>query len=262
MIRKLTIVAICLITFATTAFGWGGKGHDIVAEIATRHLTPAAQEAVTELLEGRSMVYYASYMDEIRSLPEYKYTAPWHYVNVDKSEAYDTFEKCPDGDVYTAIRDITAIMKENSEELTDSAKAFYVKALIHFVGDMHCPMHAGYRSDLGGNRFPIKWFGRSISLHYLWDTDLIDTTHSWSYNEWADNIDYLDANDTMKRIAADGDMRVWLDECVAAATAVYSGVEVDGEYAWDYTRDYKQLLEEQLLKGGYRLACVLNSIFE
>ena len=260
MIKKiLVLVLLVQITFSTTSFGWGSKGHDIVAEIATRHLTPKTRKAVADILEGKSLVYYSSWMDQIRSIPKYKHTAPYHYVNVDDGEEYTPTKIEDGGDVYTAVMESLAILA-NKEITCDSTLNFHLKALIHFIGDMHCPMHAGRKSDLGGNKFPLKWFGRDTRLHAIWDSSLIESAKSWSYSEWADNIDFGSEKDSFNKYCSTTPLE-WINETVEVARGIYDNVEIGGSYSYDYINDNYQLLEEQLKRAGYRLAFLLNSLY-
>ena len=54
---------------------------------------------------------------------------------------------------------------------------------------MHCPMHLGRSTDLGGNKRPVRYFGRSTNLHSVWDTSLVESAHNWGYTEWRQQID-------------------------------------------------------------------------
>lgn len=76
-----------------------------------------------------------------------------------------------------------------SRTLSAEDQRDYLRYLIHMVGDMHCPMHAGHRSDLGRNTVPVKWFGAPTNLHSIWDSKLVDSCRPWSYSEWTANID-------------------------------------------------------------------------
>ena len=79
-------------------------------------------------------------------------TKTWHYANIDKGQTYRSMQKNPKGDVVTALDSLTREFRENRSVLSDSLKADYIMMIVHMVGDLHCPMHAGRLSDLGGNR--------------------------------------------------------------------------------------------------------------
>ncbi|MBR6663108.1 MAG: S1/P1 nuclease [Alistipes sp.] len=260
----LTIVAL----FNTlSGWSWGPTGHDVVAAIAERHLTEKTKERIDELLEGRSIVYYSSWMDNIQNSPYwengYNQTKTWHYANVDKGHTYQTMTKNEKGDVVVALTKLTNELIYNYEALTDSMRVDYVKMIVHMVGDMHCPMHAGRLSDLGGNRMKVKWFGRNTNLHSVWDSKIVESARNWSYSEWRDQLDRT--SDEFKASVMCGDYEQWFMETVDGAASIYQYVEALGaepNLSYQFVYDFSPLLENRLLVGGYRLAYVLNSIFD
>lgn len=252
----LIALHLCLL-MSTTAFGWGSKGHDIVTAIAQQNIDKKAAKKVAELLDNHTMVYYSSWMDEIRSMDEYKFTSTWHYANVDEGFTYETMEKEAKGDVVTATDDLIAKLKAG--DLTDSLETFYFKMLIHTIADMHCPMHAGRRTDIGGNRYPVEFFRQQTSLHSLWDSKLIESTHSWSYTEWAENLDILSKE--QKKQLVEGTPLSWFKESVEAAALIYERTEENAKLSYNYITEFRPLLESQLYKGGLRLAQVVNEIY-
>ena len=134
--------------------------------------------------------------------------------------------------------------------------------IIHMVGDLHCPMHAGRLSDRGGNGFKLKWFGQNTSLHSLWDSKIIESARAWSYTEWAQHLDIVDKK--FKKEAVKGDYEDWFTATVSNAAMLYEYHENLGEERlnpYQYVYNFSPMLEEQLLLGGLRLAYVLNTIF-
>ena len=250
-----------------SAFGWGQKGHDVVAAIAEQHLTKKTRKALNEILDGKSIVYYSSWMDNIQNSPYwengYNKTKTWHYANVDKGETYQTMTKNPDGDVITGLEFLTKELTENYDNLTDSTRADYVKMIVHMVGDMHCPMHAGRLSDRGGNGTKVKWFGQNTSLHSIWDSKMIDSARKWNYSEWVDQLDRTDKK--FRNSVMRGTYEEWFKETVEGAASIYEYVESmekdNPNLSYQFVYDFSPLLEDRLLVGGYRLAYVLNMIF-
>ena len=84
---KRSFISIFMSVAAISAFGWGQKGHDVTAFIAENHLTPTTRAAVDSLLEGRSMVYWANWLDNASHTPKYAYTKTWHYKTSMKANA-------------------------------------------------------------------------------------------------------------------------------------------------------------------------------
>jgi len=267
--KKFTfiIIAILMLDF-TSAYGWGAKGHDVVAAIAEQNLTPKAKRKISKLLEGKSIVCYSSWMDNIQNSPYWEYgynkTKTWHYANVDKGLTYETMTKNPDGDVVKGLEMLTSEMMDNYDNLTDSMRVDYLKMIVHMVGDLHCPMHAGRLSDRGGNRTKVVWFREETNIHSVWDSKMIESARKWSYTEWCDNLDRK--NRKYRKEISKGSYEDWFDDTVEDAARIYEYVESSGEIvpvlSYQFVYDFSPLLEEQLLNAGYRLAYVLNTIFK
>ena len=265
---NLIIITFAMMFSSLPMFAWGPMGHDVVAAIAEQNLTKKAKKALDEILDGRSIVYYSSWMDNIQNSPQWKggydKTKTWHYANVDKGLTYETMKKNEKGDILTALDMLTREMTENYDNLSDSLKADYVKMIVHLVGDMHCPMHAGRLSDRGGNGMKVKWFGQKTSLHSVWDSKIVESARRWSYQEWADQLDRTDKK--YKKAVVQGTYLDWFSETVKGAAELYDYVERMGKeepnLSYQYIYDFSPLLENRLLIGGYRLAHVLNTIFD
>ena len=176
----LSVAVLC----STQVFGWGQKGHDIAAYVAEQHLSKKVAQKVTSVLEGHSLVYYANWMDNASHTKEYAYTSTWHYANVDEGYTYETMPRNEKGDVVGAVKSI--VTQLCSGELTAQQENEAVRMLIHLVGDMHCPMHAGRKSDVGGNRTKIKFFNRETSLHKVWDSQILETWNRPTAQQLAD----------------------------------------------------------------------------
>ena len=268
MKRKITyILSILMLLNGISAFAWGPKGHDVVAAIAEQHLTKKAKKRISELLDGKSIVYYSSWMDNIQNSPYwedgYYKTKTWHYANVDKGLTYETMKKNENGDVVAGLTMLTDQMMNNYDNLTDSMRVDYLKMIVHMVGDLHCPMHAGRFTDLGGNRTKVMWFRQETNLHSVWDSKMIDSARKWSYSEWRDHLDRKDKK--FEKDAIQGTYEEWFMGTVENAAEIYDYVErqekAEPNLSYQFVYDFSPMLEEQLLLGGLRLAHVLNSIF-
>ena len=244
--------------FALSAFGWGQKGHDVTACIAEQHLTPATRMAVDSLLEGRSMVYWANWLDNASHTPEYAYSKTWHYKNVDEGKAYEEAPLNPSGDAVTAIRAQIATLSDPASAPEDSRLA--LKMLLHIVGDLHQPLHMGHATDLGGNLVKVRYFGNDTNIHTVWDTDLPESAHKWSHTEWQQQIDRA-AGEEERAIVA-GDIDDWARESMEICGDVYRAFPADADISYDEVARWTPVVESQLLKGGLRLAHVLNLIFD
>ena len=148
-----------------------------MAAIAAKHLKPAAAARVQELLsEGETLESISAWADKVR--PDRPETATWHYINISVKEVRDG--STPDqwkkfctatGCVTGRIEELAARLGNNS--LDRAQRAETLKFLVHFVADMHQPLHAGDRGDRGGNDVAVVYRGRATNLHSVWDTPLV-----------------------------------------------------------------------------------------
>ena len=240
--KKLFLISLCLL-FARGAFAWGQKGHDVTAYIAECHLTP---------------VYIANWLDFASYWPEYAYSKTWHYLNIDEGQTLETMPRNPKGDVLTAVTEITEKLK--SGKLTPEEETLNLKMLIHLVGDMHCPMHLGRLSDLGGNKRPVRFFGRETNLHSAWDTNIPEAVHNWSYSEWQQQIDRLTDEEAAQIVA--GEPADWVKETHEICKEIYDFSPEGTKISYDYIFKYTPVVEKQFLRGGRRLARLLNEIYQ
>ncbi|MFR9504321.1 MAG: S1/P1 nuclease [Rikenellaceae bacterium] len=255
--KKLLLLAVICLSTTIQAMAWGQMGHDVVAYIGEKNLSKKAAKAVREVLDGHSLVYYSSWMDNIRGMEEYKHTSTWHYRNIDEGKTIETMPLNEKGDVVTATEQMIAEIKGGKLSKKEEKEA--VMMLIHLLGDMHCPMHAGRLSDLGGNRHPITFFGRQTNLHSLWDSALIESAHKWSYAGWWEQLDIIDKK--AKEEIQSGEPIEWFVETVEEAAKIYDATPIDSKLSYDYITEFAPVAERQLLNGGLRLAKVLNDLY-
>lgn len=256
--RKIFSSVTALLFGVVFAFGWGQKGHDVTAYIAEKHLTATTRAAVDNLLDGKSIVYWANWLDNASHTQPYAYTKTWHYKNIDEGVNYEDAPQASGGDVITAIR-------SQSEALMGLAKcpdpALAVKILTHVVGDLHQPMHLGHLSDLGGNKIVVKYFGRDNKLHSIWDTALVESAHKWSYTEWQDQIERGVSDEDRDAIIA-GTIDDWAKQTMAIAAEVYAKYPAGAKLSYNEVAEAAPIIEQQFLRGGLRLAHLLNMIFD
>lgn len=259
MITKNTLLSGMLCLSSLTAFGWGQKGHDTTVFIAESHLTPTAKAQVEKLLGGKSMVYYANWLDNASHTPEYAYSKTWHYKNIDDGITFENAPLLETGDIIRAIEEQVNLLQDPTA--SEEQKQLALKMVIHFLGDIHQPMHMGHASDLGGNRWTVKYFGRDTNLHSVWDTSLPESAHNWSYTEWQQQIDRLPAEE-MEEIISEGNPTKWGKETFEIGTRVYQNTPEGTRISYDYISDWTPVVELQFLRGGLRLADLLNSIYD
>lgn len=229
---------------------WGGDGHRLIAEYAEARLSPAARTQVGLLLAlepGATLASVSTWADEVRS-PK---TAAWHYLNFprDADCRYDGDRMCiQDNCVVGAIDRQLAVLASNAPE---EQRLMALKYLVHFVGDVHQPLHAGFADDRGGNSYQLQAYGRGTNLHALWDSALLQ--------QWPGGIPALkDAMDKVPMTAGASDPRAWaVASCrVVAAAGFYPERRTLEE---SYAERWNPQLAQQLAAAGQQLAQVLNT---
>ncbi len=234
---------------------WGLTGHRVVGEIAYNHLTKKAKRNLEKLLNGDGLAIISTYADDIKSDKKFKKFSSWHYVNFKVGDTYETSEKNPKGDVIYAIKECQRIISHPDSTLED--KVFYIKLLVHFLGDLHQPLHIGRAEDRGGNSIKVKWFRESTNLHSVWDTKMIES-FNMSYSELTSNLDKFSKK--QKKLIQQGTVLDWGIESRGLAMKVYESVKVDKNLSYRYMYDYFFIVKNQLQKAGLRLAKILNEI--
>lgn len=257
VMSKLACLTAGLLVFAINGYSWGQKGHDVTCAIAEKHLSRKAKKQISEILDGKSIVYWANWMDNASHTPEYKYTKTWHYKNIDAGETYEQAALEEKGDVVRAINDLIAELKSGNQ--TKEEQALSLKFLVHLMGDLHCPMHMGHKSDLGGNRWQVQYFGRGSNIHSVWDSGLVESAHKWTYTEWVDQIDTYSREENRKMV--EGDPISWGEQTYEVCKKVYDATPVGSKLSYDYVSEWAPVAEMQLLRAGLRLAAVLNDVF-
>lgn len=255
--KKFLTITLAIITFLT-ASAWGQKGHDVTAFIAEQHLTTTARLKVAELLKGRSMVYWSNWLDNASHTPDYEYTKTWHYKNIDADQTYEDCTLNPKGDVVSALKTQIEVLADSTAK--DEQKSLALKIVIHLMGDLHQPMHMGHLSDKGGNSVKLDYFGRENNLHSIWDTQLVESAHKWSYSEWQYNLDRI-TTETESRIMQ-GDIDEWAKQTYLLATNIYNYFKPGIRVSYDDVARWAPVIERQFLLGGVRLAAVLNEVFK
>ncbi|MEE1674321.1 S1/P1 nuclease [Agarivorans aestuarii] len=227
------------------------KGHQLIAYLAQQQLEPQSQQRIEQILDGKSLVVLASWADYARKQEAWKHTGPWHYINIPKGQSLEQSQRNPKGDVLSQLEYFEQQLKQAHLSKLERQQA--LKFYIHFVGDIHQPLHVGYAKDRGGNKVKVNWYGKTTNLHRVWDSQLLDNS-KLSLGEYAQ---YLQAsypnNDQINSY------QEWLNQSRALLPAVYQ--LADKNLSDDYATQHRPTLELQIVRAGQRLAKKLNQIF-
>ncbi|WP_160153698.1 S1/P1 nuclease [Microbulbifer sp. ALW1] len=260
LIRKALFAMALVLTVALPrpGFGWGADAHRATGEIAWQLLDADTQRTVVALLavKGESSLAEAgTWADRIRGNENYNWAAPLHYINLPTTwEGYIKSQDCPSqGCIIEAIHHYRQQLSDKN--LRESERAEALLFLVHFIEDLHQPMHTGLREDRGGNDAKRTFYGFETNLHALWDTYL----PAGFLGDWQDfasaQVDQLSRKDLAAM--APGTPESWAEESHRLAHRnAYTDQKVLGEA---YYQVNKPVVELRLRQGGTRLAAVLTA---
>jgi len=264
--RKFLAATLAILGIPTSAFTWGGEGHDLVARIAQAQLKPKVRARVDAILgPGVTIVSISSWADQIRR--ERQESGAWHYIDIPIDQPHlDMARDCPKGDcVIAALARFRIQLKDPSTPADKRKEA--LEFIVHFVGDMHQPLHCSDDKDKGGNDVRVLLAGseRPGNLHSAWDSGILGHmgTEEQLYPEML-----KEALKNRKKWSR-GTVEQWAEESHEAAVEITYGklpvkpvagtpnttpIPLDASYE----DAAKPLIRAQIEKAGDRLARVLN----
>lgn len=234
---------------------WGRTGHSTIGLIAANHLTAEANAGISALLGNETLADVASWADDNRS-PE---TAPWHFINVEPGLSFEDFKQQVEGktDVYTALVKEEGILADQAAGREDRVNA--LKYVVHFVGDIHQPMHVSRAEDKGGNTIQVRYDGIGTNLHSLWDTKMLEHA-GLNPDQLAKQFDKATPQQITKWQSYP--QITWAWESYQISSQLYSEIDKNGaDIDENYYKVHMPIVENRLEKAGIRLAGVLNIIF-
>ncbi len=260
--RSLALVLAAL-AVAGPAWGWGRLGHRVAGRIAEDRLTSAARKAVRDLLEpGESLADVSTWADEYRR--DHTETGPWHYVNVPITEpAYHPRFEAKEGGVVSRIDHFRKILADPSAPRDRRQQA--LKFLVHFLQDMHQPVHVGHRGDRGGNDLQVQFFGQGSNLHRVWDSGILEKA-GLTEEKWVALLEGRISPDQVEAWSR-GTPEDWANESLALARRAYRDPVKDVELkagaklGQPYQDASLPGAEVRLAQAGVRLAAILNATF-
>jgi len=285
----LTVVMVTCISFLPRPCHavplWGVTGHEITAQLAQMYLDDGATKMVTDLLANVSgqMYLVATWADQVVSQTKWKWSAPLHYINTpDWACKYNPSTDCPSNMcVAAAITNYTNQLVGKSQPRSEQEIA--IRFTIHFHGDIHQPLHVSFASDRGGNDITGTFFGDPMNLHQVWDSGIINqriqTDFSGSQTKyvnyliqqingpWNSLVPQWDSCDAPKAKTVYNCPDQWATE-TAALACTYAYTDQNGKKIQNgfnlgnpYYQWVKGVIDQQLAKGGIRLANTLNKLW-
>jgi hypothetical protein len=169
----LVTVAYFAIILATPqgAFAWGREGHQIIVIVAEHHMRPETAARMRQLLAPATPEEAAVWADEYRH--DHRDTGPWHFIDIPLADSkIDVARECLNAScVIAKTEQFLAVLKDPNAGKDTKAQA--LKFVIHFVGDLHQPLHDEDNGDKGGNTHYVIFDGHLDNLHWVWDTGLL-----------------------------------------------------------------------------------------
>jgi S1/P1 Nuclease len=262
----LAAALMLLLAYSGPALAWGSEGHRIIAEIAEQYLEPATARQVRELLaieNATTLAQVSTWADEIR--PQRRETAPWHFVDIPihpplgTPAAYDQARDCPRGDcVVAAIERFSAVLRDRAAPPRERLEA--LKFVVHFVADVHQPLHCADDGDKGGNAIHVTFMGRRTNLHAVWDAGILAPAVQGDERAYALRLVHSIKPDDFARWSG-GSPASWANESYGIARRLIYG-EWPHEPATlpaSYETAALPVVNAQMEKAGIRLAAVLNA---
>jgi hypothetical protein len=241
---------------------WGVTGHRTIGRIAENHLSPKARAAVNELLGAASLADVSTWADEVRNQPEYRNTGSWHFLNLPLGLNYAEFEKQVEGmtveNVYSALLNQEHILGDKATSKEQKTEA--LKFIVHFVGDLHQPMHISRAEDKGGNTIQLNYEGQGTNLHSLWDTKLVEH-QGLTYVQLAEKYDH--ASPAQIRQWQSDPLMKWIWESYEISSRLYAEIDAMKDRSIDdsYYQAHLSIIHERIGQAGIRLAGLLNQLF-
>lgn len=297
----LSVVCLILCT-PISSLSWGAGGHMMVAKIAFNRLNPHAKAEVARLLAIRitrpglstkskrllnsatsrstDFVNAAHWADDLRPIPEFASFKPLHFIDTSFSDDGTPLPALPTPNLISALQDNVNTLKTSTD---DNEKAQALRFIIHFVGDVHQPLHCATRvsqanpnGDAGGNLVILKLRVNRKSvrknLHSYWDGGLgsfpkdgpkfappsLSSVATAAAQAAAQNPD----SDPGLKLDDPTNFQSWADESFAAAKDdAYKGMKSGSTPSATYRTANTKLARQRVAWAGYRLAALLNSIW-
>lgn len=239
------------------AHAWGQTGHRVTGQIAEVYLSENAKVAIESILDNESLAEISTYPDEMRSSPSHfwqKVAGPFHYVTVPEGKTYSELQTPPQGDSFSALSMYKKVLQNT--ESSRAQKQLALKMIVHIIGDLHQPLHAGNGTDRGGNDFKLSFFRKDSNLHGVWDSGLIDQKQL-SFSEWTAFLLPKISNEQAKAWNT-ADPLVYIQESIEIRDTIYPS---ENDLSWQYLYDHTPTVKLRLQQAGVRIAAYLNNIY-
>lgn len=286
MLKK--VLAVCFLAVVSIAQAWDGHAHKVVAQIAWKTMKPATRKWVTTLLsqnhpDGAQSKYIdimsaATMADDYKhrpsgsSLPVNHKWDNWHFDDNEISDSNQLLaswpQDVPNDTVLFGIQETVQALKHKSSSTSSMGDPWNLAMLLHFVGDIHQPLHCADDHDKGGNNFKVKYSSSINNLHSLWDDVLTET---YNLRHYATDTDLQNAAAKLMHMYPKTSFQgkfsmqyqpsIWAEESYEQAVKVgYGGAAKNGRQTPAYLNAWKAVGLQRIALAGYRLAKLLDGL--
>jgi len=274
--NKTPLIFITSLLFSIQTFAWGWLGHSTVGMIAESQLSPQARNEIRKLLVKENLSSVANWADSLKSTTSYKQTVWYHFEKMpDHVQFLDHLKGLPEwqqkkGGVISAILVAEGVLRNPKAPTSEQVDA--LKFMVHFMGDLHQPLHTGRPEDNGGVKTKVVWFGSEMSLHKVWDSGMIGTGHDDLFKAkiLTDEVtvtdaariyaDYLFQKFAKHPVSAEPNLGAWLNESLVLRLPSYELLNGIDQKA--YQNQQLEVIDLQIYLAGIRLAQYLNEIYK
>jgi nuclease S1 len=263
LIRKSFALAIAAFAFVfycrDLTYGWGDKGHRIVAILAETHLTEHARQEMRKLLPaGTTLADAAVWPDqEGRRITEFDRL---HHVSIpDNAAGYDQERDCEARNcMVEALNWFTAVIADTKAPI--NLRLIALRYVSHLVADMHQPLHSGRREDRGGTEITVSYRAQATNLHLFWDINIVEMEEGSAEHV----ANRLESRTTMgeRNEWQSGDPKTWTDESFRLSRSHAYSLGESMELSDEYVASALAVARRRLVQAGVRLAWLLNNTFK
>jgi len=283
---RLYIVVLLLVLMNTVekSSGWGKQGHMMIAQIAWDRLTNNAKNIADNFMGSDTMAELAPLPDDYRYTPQGKWSAPCHFCNLPRGATNFTMDNCPDLCVVKSIQNYSSILTNEQPNPTQcdydlGVEPCALEFLVHYVGDVHQPLHVSFTYDEGGNDVKVIFYGQATNLHAVWDDYIIEHWNS-DFSSATQELEDMIENEPslVQQYLNSMNPITWADESFGYVLSTVYNFTDDAipqpiQHAYGrgvarapitlgdayYDRNLP-IVQQRLIAAGVRLAAVLDSI--
>ncbi len=260
-----SFVGVAILTAPLLGWSFAATGHHLVAQVCELELTTATRQAVSDLLTSQTLAEVSTWADEERTRD--RSTSTWHYVDYNIKSGRIEPEHAKDPTILDAISSNSVALRRAESTLTRQRA---LKFLVHFIGDLHQPLHCADNNDAGGNKTQVILGGKEERLHRVWDGPIVENMLTNRYSgKPLDEVATLLHQKYLAQKAAitSGTPESWAREShEIAKNHVYNLPPASDNkpplLTEEYLRQSDEVIERQLAKAGFRLAHLLNLLLD